>query len=769
MQVGMEELTRILGSPVNLQILSILSTRAMYPRELARLLGKDETDVSRRLKRLERLGILIGEWKRVAGRNVRVYRAVSGEISIKFSPSGITVDLGGQTIELPPVLYGNQPPPFPDPPVGRDEELELLASNQRPVVHVWGVSGTGKTHLVSYFLTRIKPGPVLWYRISREDVRSSLISRIYLFVSALGYGLVGPPEYVDEGELAEAISATGIRVVIDDYHEARDEGLRITVKRLAHMVRGHGVLYILSRKKARGLPLLEGRVLEMRLGPLGFDGFYKLLARHVDISEDDAREVYRVTGGIPILALATSTGIREKRLPPVEAAAFAVRAYFNGRLAEVLLEEDLDIIEALAVAELPLDTVVLSRVTGVSRLRWRLERLAEAGIVEATVEGYRLHQAFMGYRRLIPRRRLKALASRLGRILVNDPNEAYMVRGVSLLAESCDPLLGEIAARRLAYGEFWTMKWARPYIEALQDALNNCKSLSPLDMLYIKAELLVTKGFAGSVEGVELARSLEVVASRLADAAPHLASKLYSISSLHYASHDIFDKALEALEKAGVYADKASGELATKALLTYYSNLAYLYSRMHRFQDMADTLEELTKMYGQPGDDPLEYADVISYLSSIRFTQGDLEAAVELGMEVYGLLRQFGYAMLFPKMCSSMLLALLALGKAVEVLNLIEENKRFLKSVPEYSMVARLFEALAHAVLGDRAAVENLCTKDFNPCRPGDFIGGEECLAWKMLRAWRKGGCGEIVSYTADSKGLALLAPRLVETCSNNS
>jgi predicted transcriptional regulator len=53
-------LLKVLSSEVNLQILSILRSGSFNPRELARILQRDESDVSRRLKALERVGLIEG-------------------------------------------------------------------------------------------------------------------------------------------------------------------------------------------------------------------------------------------------------------------------------------------------------------------------------------------------------------------------------------------------------------------------------------------------------------------------------------------------------------------------------------------------------------------------------------------------------------------------------------------------------------------------------------------------------------------------------------
>jgi len=190
-----------------------------------------------------------------------------------------------------------------------------------------------------------------------------------------------------------------------------------------------------------------------------------------------------------------------------------------------------------------------------------------------------------------------------------------------------------------------------------------------------------------------------------------------------------------------------------------------MYSRMYRFMDMAEAIDKLVEVYGVPGDDPVEYADILSHEAVALFSRGYLEKAVELGMEISSILEQFGYNMLFIKMNTPMLMALIGMGRADEALRLLEENARWAKHSPEFRVSEKLMAALAYAVLGDRGRVEEFCAGGFEVCRPGEFIGGEECLSWEMLRAWMEGRCGGIRGLARDSLGLASLASRLEETC----
>ena len=146
----LSEIARLLSSDANLRILSVLSSGDSYPREISMLTGIEESDVSRRLRRLERAGLVEGYWGRISGKNVRFYRLSTTDINISISGGKVNLVIGTEEHDIVP-LQPVSPPPH-GKVVGREEELSRLASTNKPVIHVWGPPGIGKTSLVSYYV-----------------------------------------------------------------------------------------------------------------------------------------------------------------------------------------------------------------------------------------------------------------------------------------------------------------------------------------------------------------------------------------------------------------------------------------------------------------------------------------------------------------------------------------------------------------------------------------------------------------------------------------
>ena len=97
-----EEFLKLMSNKMNLKILALLRNEPAYPRLLARILGKDETYISKKLRILEGAGIVKGEWRRVKGKNVRLYSLNTDRIEIIFDLDGCKVRLksgkGGQGV-----------------------------------------------------------------------------------------------------------------------------------------------------------------------------------------------------------------------------------------------------------------------------------------------------------------------------------------------------------------------------------------------------------------------------------------------------------------------------------------------------------------------------------------------------------------------------------------------------------------------------------------------------------------------------------------------
>lgn len=76
----------LLHNPVNLQLLRRLVERPGHPRGLAEEFGRSEGDVQRKLRALERAGLLAGAWRHRDGTTVKEYQATGRTLELSLAP-----------------------------------------------------------------------------------------------------------------------------------------------------------------------------------------------------------------------------------------------------------------------------------------------------------------------------------------------------------------------------------------------------------------------------------------------------------------------------------------------------------------------------------------------------------------------------------------------------------------------------------------------------------------------------------------------------------
>ncbi|WP_297464444.1 NB-ARC domain-containing protein [Thermococcus sp.] len=302
-------LLKALSSEVNLQILSVLRSGSFHPRELARILQRDESDISRRLKNLERLGIVEGRWVRVGGKNVRIYSLKVGELSIAFEPGEVRIKTNGETSYKFPTRWEKRPDV--DLFVGREEELKILR-NSKGVVVVYGIAGIGKTTLVA----RAFP-EAYWYPMTGMGDFDYLVWQLGLFLNSLGWtNLI---DYLrssgrEENEILELVleglDITKGTVVIEDLHKCEDERVLRMLSYLAPRLRAGRVVVTTRVRPNLGM---EG-VTYLHLKGLEPEEAYQLVRlKGREFSPEEFAELYKLTLGHPLAInlVIESRGFRE--------------------------------------------------------------------------------------------------------------------------------------------------------------------------------------------------------------------------------------------------------------------------------------------------------------------------------------------------------------------------------------------------------------------------------------------------------------------------
>ena len=382
-------LLKMLSKEVNLQILSVLRAGSFNPRELARILHRNETDVSRRLKALERMGLVEGKWVRIGGKNVRLYSLKVEGVNISFRPEGISIETSERKeYSLP--LSGERAPEIGDF-FGRKGEIELLRSSREGVIAVYGIAGIGKTSLA------VKVFPeAFWYQAEETEGFDYFVWQLGIHLNALGfphlleYLRAGGRNERDEFELAlRGIEETGATVVIDDLHRCRDEKMGRFLTFLAEGLK-NGRVVLLSRERPS---LGAENVLYLRLEGLDIKSAYGLFkARGGKADPREFAEVYRLTRGHPLaivlFAQASSSGVD------------AGGNFFDFLMSEVygrLTEKERLLLQILSLFDEPLEYEAIKALYPGRNVFAPLYALARKGLVERRGELYFIHDLIRGF------------------------------------------------------------------------------------------------------------------------------------------------------------------------------------------------------------------------------------------------------------------------------------------------------------------------------------------------------------------------------------
>ncbi|MCE4629294.1 MAG: helix-turn-helix domain-containing protein [Desulfurococcales archaeon] len=388
MDIRVEKILKAIANPVNLKILLLLTTKPSYPRELARIMGRSETDVSRRLKNLESLGLVRGYWARIEGRNVRVYTTPMGGVKVSFTAEGIKLEVEGagytKNVNIKVPFKGI---PRPEVFVGRERELDILSSLKAPVTVLWGISGIGKTSLAAKALGDIEK--MLWLQLGETDTLDYLLWRIAFFLAQHGdksllLGLSSTPP-VPLSSLMDSMIASLSRIrpvlVLDDYHRVEEGSIGSFVRAKLVPNAGEYKVVIISRRRPRGIPYHEsGRVAEIKLEGLSFSETIELikLLKGETIGYNEAKMVYEKTGGHPLLIkLYLETGLSEH----------TTLDYLWREVLSDLSEREWRLVYVLAALSEPAEVELVSELANIKDPLPLLNRLKSRALVE--LDGFR--------------------------------------------------------------------------------------------------------------------------------------------------------------------------------------------------------------------------------------------------------------------------------------------------------------------------------------------------------------------------------------------
>ncbi|QDA32127.1 tetratricopeptide repeat protein [Thermococcus indicus] len=378
-------------SETNLQIISLLRTDSLNTREIARLLQKDETQISRGLRNLERMGIVEGRWVRLGGKNVKLYSLKCDEFSVRFTAGGIEVAMGDTVYRRPQRLLASSVPEVKNF-VGREEELKLLKGNA-PVVAVFGIAGIGKSSLVARAFE-----DAFWYSMDGSESLEYVAWQMALYLNMKGFPEL--TEYLRAGgresesirELVlEGMEETRSIVVFDDLHKCTDEDVESFLRFLSSRVE-RGKLILISREKPR---VDYERVLFIHLRGLKIEESHRLLSLRIPgITLKESVRMHHLTLGHPLLLVLAAEA------PGTAGDEDSLFEYLLGEIYDTLDERERLVLQVLALFDEPVELSALRRMTYRNAFLV-LYSLLNKSLVERKGESYQVHDLLRAFIRRV--------------------------------------------------------------------------------------------------------------------------------------------------------------------------------------------------------------------------------------------------------------------------------------------------------------------------------------------------------------------------------
>jgi len=681
------EIISILNSKINIMILMHLARGPSYPRELARLLGKNESDISKRLRRMEKKGLVRGRWIRLHGKTLRLYSTNIESMRIDFKRGEITVITDNYKISRNILNLCNSN--IQDPPkdfVGRSELLEKIRKN-KGFIYVWGPPGIGKTSLVSKAMEQEE---VIWHNAREWEGLTTLAKKLACFLASKGYtevldylrGLEIDPEAFAT-LITKYMSLEDATIIIDDYHRAPARLVNFVEHLHAngYMAR----LIVISRHKPVGF---WKRTLVLEVPPLT----RKETIEFARINNLDFEEAWLNTRGHPGFLRLYSDIPNSYRESAID--------YVISEVLNKLDEIEVDILILLATLPDPIDTKLLSRVFD-RRINRYLYNLKKLGLIieignEVTVPEF-LKEI------LANPNNIGDTIRKLIHILIRGGWEDKLRAMRYSLLLDYNHVPAKIAAWRIKSNDYTYLYYLDSYTELIR--ATKTSGLDPLHLAYLLMEKSNVERQQGNYK-----KALEYAdyASKICEATDDdacLADSLALYGYLKAFTGDVEDS-IEILNRALYYARRSENPVS---LYTTYSNLALAHSLLNDYETSYEYIKKEKDVSKKLNDvhallmSDFHEAHILLFLSRLEEAEGRLAYISRIASQI-GLL-PVSYMADFLR--AEVLIRMDRIEEAVSLAESAYEMGRRLGK--HYATFAR--ETLGRALLlkGDAESVLKLC------------------------------------------------------------
>ncbi len=604
-----KEVLKALSSDVNLRIIVTLGKLGgSNPRELAKLLGMCESDVSRRLSRLRKLGIVDCEWVRVGNKNVKVFKLRVSELTIDLVTGKVSTSrklLSTLSDELL-TKYLRSKVPEVRLFVGRHDELRRLRRSGSNVVIVTGLHGIGKTFLVANYLREYVKGPTYWINLSSADHAEDVVRRLAIYLSSLGRNEL--LNYINAGGndvdiyveiISEILSALNAHLVVDDYQKVSDPRLRELIASLARRLVG-GKLIVISRRLPHELLTSLHNVLHIKL--LGFnlmEAMELLRKLGVNLSKEEFSEVYASTRGHPLLLKMFADVVRNYGLSK------AMEILSKGDLPKSLWSmihkslkpEERELLRVLSCINEPLPPEVIRELISSKYVIKYLYALEDYGLIEDFGGKFGINDLIreVALKAYHGGRVCREVYRSIAKLLTESSDFSELIRGLHYCVKSGDESLCVNGLRR----RYWViehrlLEYLIPYYEVLKLLTKVIKSSEGL--AYLNSELGIVLFNLGKYrEAVNYMLRAKELFKSLGNEAMYLSvTSILMVLYLSIGDTELAKECAEEVESRFKLFEESTKDtvLVGKVGFTVYANLARLYSELG---DLSKCYEDVVK------------------------------------------------------------------------------------------------------------------------------------------------------------------------------